>query len=1387
MFTPKTPSHSHSLRPKRTRQATGNEDTLPTAKRKRRSALRRDTFEPLAEVSVNEVAARQEPEVNGHVDTTASKPVAAKPKELTFRGPKAERRPDRVQSAAVLATNDFYTVSELPSLPQQVRDFDRGGVSYTCTFSVEHGYALAITHNEVVIWPYNTSAPVPSPRDLIIVPLAFLQTSTADPLPLAAFTRNSVDNEPGLLVVSAKWGKIIYWDTLTNASTIVAGSESNGVQGSIPNMNGETVRDLINAEPAGFVVSLSRGRVSHISVRDQKGRPSIGIQNLNKAPTTGLMGTIGGSVRKLVGWSYRRGTPIVKAGNARKGQRDVLIMTENAEVELWETNITVGNNSKLQRSLLDDLRRALEPYVQVEKSIQHCNISILDVDLAQHGQEVSFNQESSWTSLVTLVALSDGDGQRLFIVELLASDAEVQVTAIHPIRCYAPKRSSNTGYRPRLSTVKSTAFAIFENAVVLYSLSKITESPSSQLMAEGHALPGPFQDVIQLDEDKAYQFLGHAVDGRGDDASCVLAVSMKGLIRIHSHKNDATVDAEDYSNKIGAKSRVEQAIFYGTNKENPLDLNTASATQFSQDEIEEAATQVSAEIITANSKYLPKNSTSITKHLQDRAKYLNSLIHYLVRYYPDKCSENLRDRLLWNAEKVATAQAIWKVQEAIQQHYPHEHREQSQMQFALQALHETKQKFADEEKGQNDVVRHFLLNDISNIDSFLVQVVDCLRELPEFDVTDPRDVGELTVEAVDLWTAAYSAVFKFREDNASWYGFGDRPMDRGVFVDGYSHDVGRPWTSDSMAYKYARKLLDYVCSFLEEWSDYSTDNAKSKKKKMPVSSRGEEHTAPPKSVSSDLIAKLPKEVDLLIRVTSEEVIWAANEKARKEGSHEAEAVLAIKAEKQPRIAAAVEQMAHFNMESAIEVAEHLKDSYLLVDLLTEHLRHLRAEALSRPELAAKNEKKIVDLQEHAETYYDTLGSGWALANFSRKTESGELGTLLGEAQEDKGKKQSYLNNFLNRAKKAGQPVGKISWINDIQGEGNYQRGNDGRGRYLAQKTQFCLAKLVGLAAAEERAMSENAIEATGEYDDKIALIEIQERLATHVDLIIGRAIDIKAAEELAMNDFSARIVAKSPGLKRLLRTAISAIVADQPLSPEEMVDFLTLADPHSYEQDPENDPEVFGQEFALAFKVVDLAGLPPAHDIALRQVIWRRAMIRDDWTELNKTANKSDHDVQHQMQLSTLFQTLLKVFYDAGQQEPTSLGEIKADGTLTPLHTELAAKLLSPNQILEENAFPVLLQERFQGAEKEVDAVKKDLEKEQATLKKYIEKAQLELHWTGLKDNARQAVVEEFERRTMTVVDDNAEQEAEVASEQVAPVAAPEIDMDVEQESMLAA
>lgn len=1320
MFSP-DPSRIQSLRPKRTRQITGPEDSikLPQAKRKR-SALRRDTFEPLAEASLNEVAGREkiDEKSNGHATATPTAQV----KELTIRGAKkpemrSERAAGSANAALTLSNNDFYTVAQLPTLPEQIRN--RPSIPYSCVISPEYGYALALTHTDAIIWPYNSTASTPASRDIITFKLPFPPASVDDPLPLATFTAKAASGDPGLVAVSSKWGKIVYWETIFNASSFVPGQTS-GIQGSIPGMmSGEIVEELVNAEPSGFMLSFRHGRVAHLTIRDQLGRPGIGIQFLRKY-TNGAGGILG-SIRNVFGADRRKGTPIVKAGGSRKGQRDVVIATEDAEVEFWNTNLSVGNSLETSFSFKDEVVDALKSIVPDATPL---HFKILDVELSAGPSMALTRRDSHGAPMMVLTSMSINGQTKYYIIEMVV-DQGAKVKVVHPITCYSSQGTEHQSWRPRLCVAKTqpAAFVLFDTAVVIFSLAKIPESPSSQLMLERQALPDPFQDCIRFQDDTIYRVLGYVLETSEKQSSVVFGVQGFGLVKMTSHLRDNNeVDVDDVDDRISAKSKIEQAVFFGSIKQNPLDLKNISQS-FPAEEVEAAALDISSEIVSSTSKHLPKSAPSVDMQMRLRAKALDDLAQHLMHYYPSSISRNTRFQLLLDAEKMAAAQAIWKVQEDIQRKYPQSDREMPYLDFTLRALHESRQKYPDPEKGEKDRVRHWLANSVGHIDHLMSELVSCLPELEPMDVTDPRVVADYLKEAVDLWIASYTAAFKFREDNAPLYGLGDEVFQDGVLLSGFPTEIPHPWTSNPEPFRFGQRLIYDICKFLTEWWDFNP--GKNKKKKMPTDLDGKPHEAPSKAVLRELAARLPTEVELFSRVAKEELIQAQCHLKLLEKDPEIckDELKNMKNEKQDRIGQALEVISRFNMPGAIQLAEKLGSCGMLVTLHYAYYRQLTAEAEADPSLREINLRKINEMQAQAETYFDRFGKSWAFASFSQMIDDDECGNLLVKGQEDE-KKQQFLTWFFKKARKLGQNVGKLSWIHDVVGSGNYTRAEktlqdvaaEEMGDVWNKKTELALAKLAGLAADEG---SNGSGRDSTHYNKELAIVEIQEQIFTHVMAPVGAAVDDKAAYDLAVENFASRLVKDLPGLKRQLKQTLKSLLRHVPLTAEELIDLLTLMDSIEWFGIPEEDPQVSGEEFALALRVVELAALSAPKQDDLRALIWRRCMIRDNWLMINDTSGKADDWVQNEMQQSSLFRTI---------QQVLMLEQVEG----------MAVHLLSPNEILGREVFPNSLQERF--PENEVEAARKDLDKEQAKLKKFVEKGRLEDHYGGLVSSAQRSV-----------------------------------------------
>lgn len=1333
-------SSSHLLRSKRNRTSANDDSIKLPATKKRRSALRRDTFEPLTESSLNEIAgradSRSDNKTNGApVEPSQNPPrTASQTRELTLRGgKKTEKRAERGAGLLTLSTNDFYTVSQLPALPEQIRALPT--VSYSCVISPDNDYILALTHTDALVWSYNASASTPTSRELLSFKLPFPPAVTEDPLPLAAFTSRSANGEPGIVVVSPKWGKVVYWETLSSATSYTPTQSANGVQGSIPGMqHADYVKELVPAEPAGFILSFKKGRVAQLTIRDQVGRPGIGVQFMSKHNVGTMKGGIFGTIRNAFGGNQRNGTAMVRPGRIARAQRDVVVCTKDGEFEFWTNNLLTGNHLSRTVSIRDQLLASLETHVAQDTAQHTMHFKIVDFCLVPTPSSHSLitRDDADSSSVTMLVAFSSQEKTVYYLVEATIAEDTAYIRVVHPIKCYTDDVVDEDDFRPRICIPPSsaTAFLVFEKAVVIMSVAKISESPSSQLLSEKSALPVLFQDCIRLQDNTIYRNINFAAEENDAGPSCVLAVQGFGVMRIVSHlANDDEIEVEDVVTQLGAKARIEEAIFFGTKQANPLDLRRSNRDAYSLQEIRKAVGDISKEIVESKSRHISKSSSSAADHLQQRARALQDLIEYALRTYPDCLGRAERLALLGNAEKIAAAQAIWRTQEKILATYPRkDDREISWLNFALRALSEQYQKYPDPEKGETDHIRHWLIHSVFAIVRLLCELQDSMQELGEMHLNDPGIVCDYFLEGIELWCAALQTAFKFREDNASLYGLGNETFKDGILLSGYpvGSDMPFAWTSDPKLLHHSENYVRDACKFLSEWWNHSsgqpngTANPKAKKaKQMPMNMEGMPFEAPSKASLAKLADRLPQQVEILNRMTVEGNIQhklQIDATSLSQGEKDRD-LKALDLELRGIVRDSIRSISPFNRDGSIALAEAQKDSSLLVELNLGYLADLTLEVVAHPEEETTIRQKIRAVQDHVETYFDRFGNDWAYAHFSSMIERGELGRLIGEGQIDGGKKQPYITWFFETCSKYDKRLGKVAWINDVIGEDKY----DAACRTLenvadteevdiwSKKTEICLAKLAGLASREDAnsAITETKID---KFDFELEYLRVIESVAFHINANLYDAVDDQAAVQLAVERYIPKSIVtnkKSQQQRKRLSETLYKLVKNQTVSASELVDALTLLQLEPLDSELDVD-DISGEVFPLALQAIDLASsreINAQRKDSLRGTVWRRLLIKDDWSKLNQTAGKSDEHVKQEMQRSVLFTTLLDLLK-------------RAEDDSIDVHIPNIDEIMTVGASQED---------------KTADEVKSEL----TLLKKYVEKARLREHLSGLVKEAK--------------------------------------------------
>jgi nuclear pore complex protein Nup133 len=1038
-----------------------------------------------------------------------------------------------------------------------------------------------------------------------------------------------------LVVVAPTSGKITYWEDISNAAIPGLGREKqNGFQGSVSLLSGEIVTTIENAEPSGFILTFSSSRVAHLTVRDPQGKPAVNVQFLRGTGSGSSGGGLFGSVRNMFGGGgWRKDVAAVRAGRTRqRGQRDVIIATKTGKFELWDTFWSIGNSMRGQVDAKDAIIQALKPTVNREDAQNTHHFEVLDFAFGieqKDKMELVVAGYKAPTPLVALILLADQMSVNYYLVELILNNNSVDVEVVHPITCYKNLVQHGTSWKPRLVLPKpgKMAFVVFRTAIVLFSLARIEESPSSQLALETNSLPPPFQDLIDF-RDQVYQVRGLGIEDQGTDhkfASCVLMIEGFGVIRILTYPQKES-DEMPQATGVTAKSKIEQAVFFGTLNKNPLDFSAREEQQFSLKEVNDAAMAIQKEILNSSSKFLPPVTPVLEHQLRLRAKALEDLAGYLKRQYPP-LPRKTRWLLLAGAERMAACRALWKVEEEISKTKAAD--DKTLLAMILRYIHENHKSEVDPTKGENDQVRHWLTHDTGRSEIVIPWAFHGLKEAYKDGVRSQKEIVERVSEANSVLITFVSAAFEFRQANASLYGLGAEDLTGGVLR---SNLQGVPefWTSIKLNLEQTRSLLKSVHDIVTQgWSKESGE-------------------LPSDTQSEKMRRDYSRLVEIYSQMADERSRWCLAQDDSKI-RHEGQQLWESQASQRREMIVAVGDSGL--VEEAIALAVKYKDMETLVELLTTVIGKLTEEL--KPGLSkgdeAEVQAKISYWEDKISSYFEKFGDEWAQALFTRQINDGLLGSVLFQHSF-----QPYLTRFFER----NPGYEKLSWMNDVIGESDYKRASEHLNHLAmeeqssawSKRAELSLGKLAELAFAEERYKGDpskrienakNAIK-TKEFKRQVALLDIQDLLYSHIQPSIAHAIDAAAQVQLALEGFAEDIVTDLPGLAQLLKAALSRLVAREVLSAEEIIDILTLMDIVYNTEDNESD--IVGHEFYLALRCLDSSDLDTARKSMLEKIIWRRCVIRDNWIDINKTVKKNDAQIEAETAATSLFKTLKEGF-----------------------------------------------------------------------------------------------------------------------------------------------
>ncbi|KAL4935756.1 hypothetical protein BDV06DRAFT_120780 [Aspergillus oleicola] len=1301
MFAPKAGVTAASLRNPRRRQRTSSgESTKPPSAKRQRSTLRQPNDPSTADLTDRPSGHRSSDpsaSITSELDSTTPSDGEIQRSIPIRTTKKLERRKSDAVNPVILSKTDFYSVCQLPSLPDQIRSLRPG--SCRCFFASSHGHALLINQTEAIIWPYTVLTSFPSPTDVFRLPIPDSYKGDSDVAPLGVILSPATSATPGLMVLMPHSGKIIYWETVSCAASLgLPRQKETGLQGSIPGMlSGEHATDIVNGEPSGVMITFSTGRVAHVAVRDSQGKPAVTVNFLRNSSNSSGIGFLGGIKNVLGAGFWRKRVAAVVAGEShQRGQRDLIIATSAGLIEVWDSHWNNGSIFKRQFNIQESLRRWLTAH-NLTKAID-CEFRVWDIAFSANKQTTDSSQANTgqaWEVSVLAGFLSGSDMRRVFVAQLRLSE-DVEILSMNPISSHVNLATLDHA-QPRLFAPKpyETAFVVLNQSVMILSLGRAETTPTSQLLHD-NGQSGAFHDSINFRSGQAYEILGTGFEDQSDGCispACLLMIRDFGVVRIAALPRQETADAIE-SAQITAQHKLEQAVFYGTMLRNPLDLSSKGDLDFPIEEIEQAALGICRGLLQSTSQFIPTNAISIDQNLKLRAKALDDLSRLLIE------QNKILDRrvwweLLWGAEKLAAQKAIWKLEEVA--------RKRKDSTFLTHILESMSDKFKTkpEQRGHtSDALRHWFLYDTYRMEHIVPWIFRAIKPQKSNNSKQKREMAEHVLDASELSLAVLETAFSFRDAHANQFGIGDGYLDQGVLTSDYE---GLPefWTSQSISFSETGHLLDV-----------ELESCRSIHQTQPATDY--------QQISWKIAQNCARHLRVLDQMYSERKRWLLAQGDQKLTD---ESIAITQSHVKQRRWQLFKLAGIGQLDSAISLAEKFQDMTALVELIIELQDQSKIAAQHADDVSGAVKNALAELDRKVTHYFQVFGEAWADAFFSRQISMGQSGILFSLK-----KFQPFVTQFLHK----NQSYARLSWINDVIGETDYKSSAktletlalEHEGDIWSHRVELSLAKLAHLATWEKHESSD-LLPPQNDIKRLEGLAEmgaVQEAVYSYISPVLQNAIDQKAEIDLATSRFANSTAETRPSLHELLKEALAAVVSRKVLSLDQLVDLLTLIDPIQDSDIGQN--EFSGREFHLALRVIRL-GLYAKGDtnysLALQKLVWRRCIIWDNWDATGKAIEQMGSESEAFLQSTSLFRSLVWCLRD--EQADDSGG--------TPLHTPTR-----PQDVLLNDSDSVLLTSRFRPEQRA--RIARDLDQENSVLSKYIEKSELEFWFKDLLSAAKQ-------------------------------------------------
>ncbi|PSK34364.1 hypothetical protein B9Z65_8690 [Elsinoe australis] len=1272
-------------------------DSVGHQPRRKRSKVTSETFEAS---TITNGTLTTDGLTNGHIETRSRKSATpADSLDIPLRSKKStQKRVSRSDAGPVMTQNSHYSLRQLSSTPDVVR---RSASDFRGSVLPSTPYALVVTREHAYIWDYTSTTPVSQPKTFDVPH----HVKPSEPVPLGLLITNGASSSIGLALVSATTGEVTYWENVDTAESLSLFQDRHGgVSGSIGGLfSGETVTDIVSAEHAGIILTLSSGRIAQVNLRDAQGKPKVQSQFLRSKDGNG--GGLFGSIRGALGVGWKRDLVGVRThSQGSKGQVQVISATASAQIQVWDLAWSgqCSHRESIDFKLM--LQNELDSLDTGASPSKYNQATVVDFGLLPtktSGSELALVAEESPIDLVFLARKES----TYHLVEVTLNGPKAYVERVTELKGYKAQTPDET---PQLLLPQPghSAVIVFPKAIAVMGLADLdTSGPEAQLLMESHRAPKLFQDVIHLREESHAIIEGACIedaDERTKQSNCMLFIKGTGLARMTLSDSSANTEI-----KIPVKSRIEQAIYFGTQGQNIIDFQHIYRDTYSQDEVEDAALQISEEILASASPNLSTSFNTVDKQIEGRQRLALALIAFVRKHFAP-VSRATCWRLLNDCEKLKAGSMLFAQWNAVMDQ--NERVAPVIIPAVVKILKSGARGQATTKSASDpDEVRQWFTYDLQQLDQLVTQALGISRAVYQSGKLD--NIIKMLSECDDIVLTVFNAVFEFRTAYASTYGINPADIIDGILEDGWE-DLPEPWSGTHELLNSFDMHVDHARTYAVEFYD----------------ARGDEHD----EIDDDYVTKVVQEncklVGILCKCYQERIGWCASHYAEKYRNYAPGLREKFKRSRDHHMRGLI-QIGQAG--AGLDVAEKYRDMDNLSSLIMSESAYL-TEMRDAPDVD-REERRIISermdgLTKRIKGFFNDHGDAFANVYFNGHLEGHRSYGLLMDQSEG-----AMFKAPLTKYLRAEGSRGKLGWINEVLNTGDlgqaqsalHNLAKDHERKLWNKKVELSLSKLTAMANLDGQSQPATDVVAES-IDHELSVIKIQEALYAHLSPLVVTAVDHEAEVQLVSDAYAVIIRQSHPKLHQLLERNFDDLLNHAALSIEQLIDVLTLMDSVP---SPDPDADISGREFYFALKALEAArpSLHSDHFHMLLRLIWKRCYLQDTWDTVNKTKGKSDEKISQRVRETNTCSTIA-----------LGLADVLAPGS--------HITVLKPQDCIGAGSSTEDLEKQFSQADVR-EPIVRDNARQDAHLQTFIDKHQLQKWIDAAVTEAKKLVDEESQYR----------------------------------------